>query len=158
MPICSSPNLRFTVCHVLHWPATHMVALHRRHLRPDMETPFDDIHAFITYLNSIQPTIKSTSNYSYAPTPFLVLPFFVDNGKITSDLYTKANDKHQHLLHSSCHPRHTKRAIPFSVALRHRRICSSAWRDFEVLQNNVLMNSNLCSTNADIIYLSLIKK
>ena len=42
-----------------------------------------------------------------------------------ADLYTKPTDKHQHLLHSSCHPLHTKRAIPFSLALRLRRICSS---------------------------------
>ena len=40
-------------------------------------------------------------------------------------LYTKTTDKHQYLLHSSCHPQHTKRAIPFSLALRLRRICSS---------------------------------
>ena len=44
------------------------------------------------------------------------------SGKITTDLYTKPTDKHQYLLHSSCHPKHTKRAIPF--ALRRRRICS----------------------------------
>ena len=34
-------------------------------------------------------------------------------------------NKHQYLLQSSCHPKHTKRAIPFSLALRLRRICSS---------------------------------
>ena len=34
-------------------------------------------------------------------------------------------DKHQHLLYSSCHPQNTKKAIPFSLALRLRRICSS---------------------------------
>ena len=36
-----------------------------------------------------------------------------------------STDKHQYLLQSSCHPLHTKRAIPFSLALRLRRICSS---------------------------------
>ena len=41
------------------------------------------------------------------------------------DLCTKPTDKLQYLLHSSCHPFHTKRAIPFSLALRLRRICSS---------------------------------
>ena len=34
-------------------------------------------------------------------------------------------DKHQYLLKSSCHPSHTKQSIPFSMALRLRRlICS----------------------------------
>ena len=44
-----------------------------------------------------------------------------------TDLYTKPTDKHQylHLLVSSCHPQHIKRAIPFSRALRLRRICSN---------------------------------
>ena len=32
-------------------------------------------------------------------------------------------DKHQHLLYSSCHPLHTKNAIPFSLVLRLRLIC-----------------------------------
>ena len=43
----------------------------------------------------------------------------------TSYLNTKATDKHQYLLHSSCHPQHTKKAILFSLALRLRRTCSS---------------------------------
>ena len=47
------------------------------------------------------------------------------NGKLATDLNTKPTDKHQYLLQSSCHPKHTKRAIPFSLALRLRRICSA---------------------------------
>ena len=50
----------------------------------------------------------------------LRLPF-----NYTLNLYTKPTDKHQHLLYSSCHPLHTKKAIPFSLALRLRRICST---------------------------------
>ena len=84
----------------------------------------DDLHAFTSYLNSIHPTIKFTSNYSFTSIPFLVVNVFVDNGNITKDRYTKATDKHQYLLHSSCHPQHTKRAIP-SIALRLCRVCSS---------------------------------
>ena len=38
---------------------------------------------------------------------------------------TKPTDKHQYLVHSSCHPIHTKCAIPLSLALRLRRICST---------------------------------
>ena len=85
----------------------------------------DDLHAFTSYLNSIHPTIKFTSNYSFTSIPFLDVNVFVDNGNITTDLYTKATDKHQYLLHFSCHPQHTKRAIPFRLALRLRHICSS---------------------------------
>ena len=48
-----------------------------------------------------------------------------NDGITSTDLYTKPTDKHQHLLYSSCHPLHTKKAIPFSLALRLRRICST---------------------------------
>ena len=33
-------------------------------------------------------------------------------------------DKHQYLLYSSSHPFHTKKSVPYSLALRLRRICS----------------------------------
>ena len=128
MPIYSSPNSRsdrrFVTCFT---PTTHMVAAHRRHLH--------DMHGHIlltTFMLSpltltafTPPLSLRTSNYSFTSIPFLDVNLFVDNGNITTDLYTKATDKHQHLLHSSCHPQHAKRAIPFSLALWLRRICSS---------------------------------
>ena len=80
---------------------------------------------FTSYLNDIHPTIKFTCNYSSTSIPFLDVNVLLNNGKLDTDLYTKPTDKHQYLLHSSCHPHHTKRAIPFSMALRLRRICSS---------------------------------
>ena len=49
-----------------------------------------------------------------------------NDGSISTDLYTKPADKHQHLLYSSCHSLHDiKTAIPFSLALLLRRICST---------------------------------
>ena len=70
-------------------------------------------------------TIKFTCNHSFTSIPFLDVNVSLNNGKITTGLYTKPTDKHQYLLHSSCHPKHTKQAIPFSLALRLRRVCSS---------------------------------
>ena len=35
---------------------------------------------------------------------------------------TKATDKHQYLLHSSSHPYHSKKSIPYGLALRLCRI------------------------------------
>ena len=85
----------------------------------------DHLKIFVDNLNNIHPTIKFTSNYSLTNVPFLDVMVSLHNGTIETDLYTKPTDKHQHLLSSSCHPRHTKKAIPFSLALRIRRICST---------------------------------
>ena len=75
------------------------------------------------YLNSIHPTIKFTSERSTNSIPFLDVKILLENGKIETDLYCKPTDKHQYLPHSSSHPYHTKKSIPYSLALRLRRIC-----------------------------------
>ena len=54
-----------------------------------------------------------------------MLVSLINDGSISTDLCTKPTDKHQHLVHSSCHPLHTKKVISFSLALRLRRICST---------------------------------
>ena len=43
---------------------------------------------------------------------------------LETDLYCKPTDTDQYLQRASCHPWHTKRAIPYGQALRIRRICS----------------------------------
>ena len=88
----------------------------------------DNLKTFINYINSIHPTIKFTHEYSNSSNqslPFLDVQVHLNNGQIQTDLHTKPTDKHQYLLKSSCHPAHTKRIIPFSLALRLRRICST---------------------------------
>ena len=85
----------------------------------------EDLLSFISYLNSRHLTIKFTSSHSSSCIPFLDVIVSLNDGNIETDLYPKPTDKRQYLLHSSCHPLHTKRAIPFSLALRLRRICSS---------------------------------
>ena len=80
------------------------------------------------YINSIHPTIKfkhEFSNSSHQSLPFLDVQVHLDNSLIETDLHTEPTDKHQYLLKTSCHPVHTKRTIPFSLALRLRRICST---------------------------------
>ena len=80
----------------------------------------NNLEIFIDYLNNIHPTIKFTSSHSANNVSFLDVNVHLDNGVIQTDLYCKPTDKHQHLLFSSSHPRHTKKAIPFSLALRLR--------------------------------------
>ena len=75
-------------------------------------------------------TPTKTNEYPTPPplpthTPFLDVNASLLKGKIMTDLYSKSIYKHQYLLNSSCHPIHTKRTIPFRLALRLRRICST---------------------------------
>ena len=76
-----------------------------------------ELNTFTSSLNDIHPTIKFTCDHFFTSITFLDVNVSLHNGKIVTDLYTKPTDKHQYLLHSSCHPIHTKRAIPFSLAL-----------------------------------------
>ena len=49
----------------------------------------------------------------------------LENGFITTDVYSKATDSHIYLPFDSSHPAHWKRAVPYGVALRLHRNCSS---------------------------------
>ena len=49
----------------------------------------------------------------------------------------KSTDTHQYLLHTSCHPSHIKKSIPFSLALRIHRICSTTEK-FQQRTNKML--------------------
>ena len=85
----------------------------------------EKLNDLITYLNNLHPTIKFTSSFSYNEIPFLDVKVMLLNGRLETELYVKPTDKHQYLLKSSCHPSHTKQSIPFSMASRLRRICST---------------------------------
>ena len=49
----------------------------------------------------------------------------LDEGRLTTDLFTKPTNTHQYLHKLSCHPPHCKSTIAYSQALRLRRICSN---------------------------------
>ena len=85
-----------------------------------------NLEVFIPDLNQAHPTIKSTAEWSSSSIPFLDTRVQVENGQQTTDLHVKPTDTHQYLAANSCHhPCHCKEAIPFSQALRMRRICST---------------------------------
>ena len=78
-------------------------------------------------INKLHPTIKFTSEFDYEErsTAFLDTKITIIDGKLTSDLYKKPTDRAQYLLPSSCHPSHICDNIPYSLALRLVRICST---------------------------------
>jgi hypothetical protein len=81
--------------------------------------------SFLEYLNSYHGSIKFVAQVSKQSVPFLDMEVKLINGKIETDLYTKPTDCHKYLQWNSCHPRSTKKGIPYSQALRLRRICSN---------------------------------
>ena len=83
------------------------------------------LKTFMEYMNSFHDIIKFTFEWSYTRVSFLDVSVMLDNGVISTDLYSKPTDKHQYLFHTSCHPNSCKKGIPFGQALRLRRICSS---------------------------------
>ena len=85
----------------------------------------DKLNEFIKYLNNVHPNSKFTSERSTTFIPFLDVNIQPHNGRIETDLYCKPTDKHQYLLHSSSHPYHIKKSIPYSLALCLRHICST---------------------------------
>ena len=83
------------------------------------------IEAFIQHANTLHPTIKFTSNISPIHVPFLDIMVTLLDNFILTDLFSKPTDTFNYLHWSSCHPQHTRRSIPYSLAYRLVRICSS---------------------------------
>jgi hypothetical protein len=97
------------------------------------------LHKLFDEMNEIHPTLKFTISH-ISPNleaeedrcecqpkqsiPFLDTLISIENGKIEVDLFKKETNRNQYLLPSSCHPKATSKAIPFSLSLRIVRICT----------------------------------
>ena len=85
----------------------------------------EELNKFIDNINNFHNTIKFTHTYSHDSMSFLDVLLNIKDGSIETDLFTKPTDTHQYLHFTSSHPTHCKKSLPFSLALRLRRICSS---------------------------------
>ena len=77
------------------------------------------------YINSLYPTIKFELVHSHSFLHVLDLTLHLRDGFIITDKYSKPTDSHLYLPFCSSHPPHCKRAIPYGVALRIKRNCST---------------------------------
>ena len=87
-----------------------------------------DLIIFINFANSLHPNIKFTCEFDFQTRTvvFLDLLIYVDeNGYIQTDIHTKPNSKNPYLLPQSNHPSHISSNIPYSLAFRVKRNCSS---------------------------------
>ena len=85
----------------------------------------DSLTEFIDHLNNAAPSIKFTHEISTNSVNFLDTTVLKDRqGNISTDVYQKPTDTHPYLHWTLAHPPHLKQSIPYSQALRLRRICS----------------------------------
>ena len=83
----------------------------------------EKVKSFINHLNGSQETIKFTIEHSRDSISFLDIQVRVGEGGVFStDLFCKPTDAHEYLHKRSCHPCHTKKAIPYGQTLRFRMI------------------------------------
>ena len=109
-----------------------------------------ELETFLTEINKLHKTIKFTANYDFTTksTTFLDTVITIKNGTLTTDLYRKPTDKVQYLLPTSCHPSHIFSNIPYSLALRLVRICSTpACLNQRLHELSVMLQSRNYNTN-----------
>ena len=97
------------------------------------------LHDLYKEINKIHPTLKFTMIHTSVENeaeedkcdcqyrksiPFLYTSLSIEDGKISIDLHRKKTDRNQYLLPSSCHPKTTTQAIPYSLSLGIVRTCT----------------------------------
>ena len=80
---------------------------------------------FTRFINSLYSTIKFTVVSSETSLNVLDLTLNLVVGFIHTDIYSKPTYNHIYLLRNTAHPAHCTKAIPYGVATRVRRNCST---------------------------------
>ena len=89
-----------------------------------------ELKEFYKTANAIHPCIQVDLRYSSDKIEFLDVLTSIKNNRIETELFTKETDKHLYLHSESSHPESTKRAIPYGLGVRIKRICSDS-RSYE---------------------------
>ena len=90
-------------------------------LFPRDETDLQKLHQLLNSLNhSIQFTVETDRN----KLSFLDTLVIKEGEQLKTDIFYKPTDSKQYLLYKSCHPKHTRNNIPYSLARRLRTIVS----------------------------------
>lgn len=92
-------------------------------------------------MNNLDPNINFTLDESTICIQFLDVLISKCGENIITDMYYKPTDTRQYLHFSSCHPSHTKRAIPYNLA---RRVCT-------IVSDNEKRNERLHQLKASLI-------
>ena len=85
----------------------------------------EELRVFTSNLSSISPSIKCTVQYNCYQLEFLDVLVKKEHGLLETTVYSKKTDGHMYLLPSSCHFHTVSENIPYGVALRLKRMCST---------------------------------
>ena len=86
---------------------------------------------FVEVISNFHPALQFTRTITEdGDLPFLDISLSISEERITTSVHYKPTDTHSYLHHSSSHPLHCKKSIPYSQLLRIRRLCSVD-RDFQ---------------------------
>ena len=80
---------------------------------------------FLEDLNTCS-SLKFTWTYSTSHAVFLDVELTLHNGNITTTVHTKPTNTLQYLHFDSYHPFHSKKSLPYSLATRAKRICTTS--------------------------------
>ena len=87
-----------------------------------------NIVEFTDILNELHPDFQFVEAHHPSAIPMLdVMVKKLSDGKIVTDIFHKATDTRRYLPYNSCHPGHTRRNIPYSLARRVAMIVSDKW-------------------------------
>ena len=97
----------------------------------------NEFDQLMTIINNLHETIKFEYEISETEIPFLDTIIYVDvERKLRTKPYQKPTDRQNFLHRQSAHPEALKKSIPYSQALRGRRICSDM-KDFDDFCNKM---------------------
>ena len=81
------------------------------------------LDSFLQNLNTNYP-VNFTHNVSPHHVTFLDVDLFLEQGTIRTKVHIKPTNAQQYLHYNSCHPPHSMKSLPYSLAVRGKRICS----------------------------------
>ena len=90
----------------------------------------DDLQSLLSFVNTLHRTLKFTSHFSTTSESFLDLEIKLKDGLLSTNMHIKDTDSQNYIHYKPCHPKHCLNNIPYSQALRARRICATR-ADFE---------------------------
>ena len=95
----------------------------------------DKLEDFLDYINKAHETIKFTAEYSMTEVAFLDTLVYKLNGNLATRVYHKKTDDKMYLHYNSAHPKSQKDAVPYSLFITCKRICTEKRHFFMEVQD-----------------------